>query len=57
MSVQCWACGRKVRIYTPAAGDGSAEVYSLHRVSTEPGAKYCHGSKGLVERARTLEGK
>ncbi len=46
MSARCYDCGRVVRCYTPAAGDGSVEVYSLHK---RPDGKHCAGSKAEVE--------
>ena len=46
MSAICPVCKRRVRIYTPAAGDGSVEVFSSHR--NEEGTP-CYGGKGQVE--------
>jgi hypothetical protein len=46
MTAVCWACGRRVRTYTPKAGDGSVDVFSLHRGKD---GKVCHGSKDVVD--------
>lgn len=44
----CPRCKRRVRIYVPAAGDGSVYVYSLH---PDPAGEFAHciESKGMVD--------
>ena len=49
---RCYDCGQVVPVYTPKAGDGSVDVYSLHR---EDGL-VCNGSKAAVEKDDYGEG-
>lgn len=45
-SAVCFVCQRRVRIYVPAAGDGSCYVYSSHK---NKDGQPCYGGKGVVE--------